>query len=79
MNKVDTYQALTDQITALISEHGTDWLKTWSSKASGNINSISGKEYQGINVFSLAVSSFANNFESDEWLTYSKLSQRAGK
>ena len=70
MNKVDTYQALTDQITALISEHGTDWLKTWSSKASGNINSISGKEYQGINVFSLAVSSFANNFESDEWLTY---------
>ena len=79
MNKVDTYQALTDQITALISEHGTDWLKTWSSKASGNINSISGKEYQGINVFSLAVSSFANNFESDEWLTYKQAQAKGGQ
>ena len=68
--KQDIYQELTDQIHELITQHGTDWLKTWSSKASGNINNISGKEYSGINIFSLALSSYANNFECGEWMTY---------
>jgi len=57
------------KVAALMSEHGTDWVKPWQGKAGGfPVNFASGKQYRGINVFLL----LSEGFASAHWGTFNQ-------
>ena len=78
--KKDYNQIITDQVLDLMTKHGSDWTKPWQAKASlGHCNVITGKPYQGTNIFLAAVSAMANDFKSSEWATFKQWQKKNAK
>lgn len=74
MSKFNAYQAVTDQIIALMDQHGADWCKPWVSNNAGlQISAESGKAYRGINQLLLMTAGRSD----PRWATY-KAWQRVG-
>ncbi len=69
-HKADIYQIITDRFVAQLEKGTVPWRKPWVTSQ----NLISGKSYQGINVFLLA----NENRESPFWLTYKQAADLGG-
>lgn len=67
--KPDVYQNVTNKLLALMQEHGTDWIKPWTSQGAHK-NVISHKSYRGVNTFLTGLASASNGYGSNEWGTY---------
>jgi antirestriction protein ArdC len=72
--KNQTYDRITDRITALLTQGTVPWHKPWQAKTGWPRNFVSKKQYRGINVFLLHTMSY----ESALWLTFRQASQLGG-
>ena len=79
-NKKDRYQMVTDAVLALMEKHGTNWTKPWQASAgNSHHNVVSGKPYQGTNIFMTAISAYKNEFKSNQWATYKQWEKLGAK
>ena len=69
MKQTDLYQQVTDQVVALMAEHGSDWVKPWTG-AGIPVNASTNAEYQGSNVLMLGMAAFARGYATSYWATY---------
>ena len=69
MSQTDLYQQVTDQVLALMAEHGTDWVKPWTGTGIP-VNALTKAEYQGSNILMLGMAAFARGYETPYWATY---------
>ena len=80
MAKLNVYEIITGRIIeqlelALNGEEGCiPWRRPWNAKTEWPRNLVSGKPYQGINVFLLS----SQRFESPYWLTFKQATDKGG-
>jgi antirestriction protein ArdC len=72
--KNQTYDRITDRITALLEQGTVPWHKPWTARTGLPRNFVSKNPYRGINVFLL----LAMMYESPFWLTFRQVSQLGG-
>jgi antirestriction protein ArdC len=72
--KNQTYDRITDRITALLEQGTVPWHKPWTAKTGFPRNFVSQRPYRGINVFLL----HAMSYESPLWLTFRQASALGG-
>lgn len=72
--KNQTYDRITDRITALLEQGTVPWQKPWKARTGLPRNFVSKNPYRGINVFLL----LAMMYESPLWLTFRQVSQLGG-
>jgi antirestriction protein ArdC len=72
--KNQTYDRITDRITALLEQGTVPWHKPWKARTCLPRNLVSQRPYRGINVFLL----IAMMYESPFWLTFRQVSQLGG-
>jgi hypothetical protein len=82
MAKIDIYQAVTDRILKSLDKGTVPWRHP--IKRSGNGDGwpkslSSGKGYRGINIFLLAMTSWAKGYDCDYWLTYKQAKAQGGQ
>ena len=78
-SKRDVYQIVTDQILDLLDQGTVPWKKPWKGGAVGwPKNLISKKQYRGINVFLLEITSSSMGYVSPYWLTYKQAQDLGG-
>jgi antirestriction protein ArdC len=66
--RFDNDQAITNKIIELLESGNTfPWQKPWSSPL-GELNALTGKAYQGGNLWILALSRLQNDFQSSLWI-----------
>lgn len=78
----DLYQEVTDRILELLDKGVAPWRQPIKRSAHGDgmPKSLStGKNYRGINVFLLAMTSWAHGYESDYWATFNQVTKSNGK
>lgn len=78
----DIYQEVTDRILELLDTGVAPWRQPIKRSAHGDgmPKSLStGKSYRGINVFLLAMTSWAHGYESDYWATFNQVVKQDGK
>ena len=81
MATLDIYQAVTDRIIELLEQGTVHWKQPIRSQGgSGRLptNLLSHREYRGINVFLLAVTAWAEGYESPYWLTFKQTKEKGG-
>ncbi|MCA9274273.1 MAG: DUF1738 domain-containing protein [Phycisphaerales bacterium] len=81
MATLDIYQAVTDRIIELLEQGTVPWKQPIRSQGgSGRLptNLLSHREYRGINVFLLAVTAWAEGYESPYWLTFKQTKEKGG-
>jgi len=69
-----TYQRVTDQITAALSNGVIPWRKPWKGREFLPCNAISKRSYSGVNLFTLALAPF----EDHRWLTVRQANELGG-
>ena len=69
----DIYQQITDQIIAALETGTAPWVKPWAS-IGAPLNAITNREYSGINMILLSMTTFASN----AWLTFQQAKQAGG-
>ena len=72
--KRDVYQDITDTIIAALEKGTAPWVKPWASSGAPR-NAITGREYSGINLVLLAMSTYTNPL----WLTYNQAAAVGGQ
>ncbi|MGA9776718.1 MAG: zincin-like metallopeptidase domain-containing protein [Verrucomicrobiia bacterium] len=72
--KNQTYDRITDRITALLEKGTVPWHKPWTARTGLPRNFVSKNPYRGINVFLL----LAMMYESPFWLTFRQVSRLGG-
>jgi antirestriction protein ArdC len=80
--KRDIYQEVTDRILNLLDTGVAPWRHPIKRSAHGDgmPKSLStGKNYRGVNVFLLAMTSWAHGYESDYWATFNQVTKSHGK
>ncbi|QDV73810.1 ArdC family protein [Botrimarina mediterranea] len=78
----DIYQEVTNRILELLETGVAPWRQPIKRSANGDgmPKSLStGKNYRGINVFLLAMTSWAHGYESDYWATFNQVTKQQGK
>lgn len=75
---LDIYQAVTDRILELLDQGTVPWRQPIKNASGHGLpkNLISDKEYRGINVFLLAVTAWAEGYDSPYWLTFKQAKAR---
>src|SRR3546814_5227080 len=68
-NRIDIYQAVTDDILAMLEAGTKPWVKPWSGGPTIPLRH-NGVAYRGINVLSLWASAMRQGFASPYWLTF---------
>lgn len=76
----DLYQTVTDQILSMLEAGVVPWRSPilGRGEAGHPKNLASGKDYRGVNVFLLAITSHVKGYESAYWLTYNQAKERGG-
>lgn len=77
--KVDPYVLITDRIVASLEAGAVPWHKPWSARDEQPRSLSSGKPYQGINVFMLLLTQWAEGYSSPWWGTYKQIGERGGQ
>ncbi|TWT48988.1 ArdC family protein [Botrimarina hoheduenensis] len=78
----DIYQEVTSRILELLETGVAPWRQPIKRSANGDgmpKSLSSGKNYRGINVFLLAMTSWAHGYESDYWATFNQVTKQEGK
>ena len=79
MPRIDTYQKVTDTITAALRDGCAPWVKPWSQADCGVPFSLTtNRPYRGVNVFLLAAAQMRNGYESSHWVTYKQAKKLGG-
>lgn len=75
-SKFDIYEEVTAQIVAALEQGVTPWIRPWKNGAPQDTphNAVSGREYNGINLFLLSLSPY----QSQGWLTYKQATELGG-
>jgi antirestriction protein ArdC len=77
--KADAYKVVTDRIIEALDAGIVPWHKPWKSVAgSGPTSMQTGREYRGINVWILSVTSMLRGYSSPYWLTFKQAKERGG-
>jgi len=69
-----TYDVINSRIMELLEQSVIPWKKPWNAQSNYPKNLISGRKYQGVNVFMLACSEFSSQW----WLTYNQVQSKNG-
>lgn len=69
LTHTDYYHALTEKVLALMAEHGTDWVRPWTTTGMPH-NPASGTVYSGSNTLWLWMAAERRGFDSPIWSTY---------
>jgi antirestriction protein ArdC len=69
-----TYDVINSRITELLECGTVPWRKPWNAQSNYPKNLVSGKRYQGINVFMLS----CQEYSSPWWLTFKQVQDRGG-
>lgn len=80
--KRDIYQEVTSRILELMEAGVAPWRQPIKRSANGDgmpKSLLTGKNYRGINVFLLAMTSWAHGYESDYWATFNQVTKQQGK
>ncbi len=78
---LDIYQAVTDRILEALEQGTVPW-RNPISRGGGDQwpkNLASGKKYRGVNVFLLAMTAWAEGYDSSYWLTYKQAAGKGGQ
>ncbi len=71
---VNVYEVINSRIMELLEQGTIPWKKPWNAQSNFPKNLISGKRYQGVNVFMLA----CQQHTSPWWLTFKQVQDRKG-
>lgn len=78
-SKRDVYQEITNTIISLIEQGKKDGSKLWDNKdatdAFNPINATTGKSYNGVNRFKLAMTAMVLGFTDNKWVTYKQATE----
>jgi antirestriction protein ArdC len=69
-----TYDEINSRIKELLEQGTVPWRKPWNAQSNYPKNLISGKRYQGVNVFLLA----CQQYSSPWWLTFKQVQDKGG-
>ena len=79
-SRFDLYQAVTDQIVALLEAGTAPWKSGVLGTPIGRPMSLTtGRPYRGVNVFLLAMAGLAGGYDSAHWVTYKQAQARGGQ
>ncbi len=73
---IDLYQRVTDQILAMLDKGTAPW--QYPIKGGLPKNIVTQKDYRGVNVFLLAITSWAKGYQSNQWLTFKQAKEQGG-
>lgn len=76
-NRVDIYQAVTDDILAMLEAGTKPWSQPWSGGTTIPLRH-NGVPYRGINILSLWASAMRQGFASPYWLTFKQAKELGG-
>jgi antirestriction protein ArdC len=76
--KRDPFQIITDQIIDMLNKGTIPWHKPWTSVNDFPTNLSTGKQYRGINIFVLYMTSMAKGYNSRYWLTFNQAKKLGG-
>jgi antirestriction protein ArdC len=80
--KTIAYETITNSIIAALENGTVPWVRPWNNKFKGiryqPHNMTSGKDYNGINVLSLACAQMDKGYCSGSWATYKQISELGG-
>ena len=71
---MNVYDVINSRIMELLEQGTIPWRKPWNAQTNYPKNLISGKKYQGVNVFMLACSEFSSPY----WMTYKQCQDKGG-
>jgi len=71
---MDVYQVINSRIMELLESGTVPWRKTWNAQSNYPKNLVSGKKYQGVNVFLLA----CQQYSSPWFLTFKQCQDKGG-
>src|SRR3546814_6493795 len=77
-NRIDIYQAVTDDILAMLEAGTKPWVKPWSGGPPIPLRH-NGVAYRGINVLSLWARAMRQGFASPYWLTFQQALERSAE
>ncbi len=79
MKPNNLYQKITDQILALMEEHGSDWTRPWTAHGVGMpTNVVTGAQYRGVNVLLLGLAAAKSGFATSLWGTFRQWRSKGG-
>ena len=80
MNRIDTYQLVTDKIITAMESGTPPWVRPWSGAIDPlPINAESEQVYRGVNFITLQMEAHARGFERNRWLTYNQAQARGAQ
>lgn len=71
---INVYDVINSRIIELLQQGTIPWRKPWNAQSNYPKNLISGKRYQGVNVFLLACQEYSNPW----WLTFKQCQDKGG-
>ncbi len=71
---MNVYDVINSRIMELLEQGTIPWKKPWNAQSNYPKNLISGKKYQGVNVFMLACSEFSSPY----WMTFKQCQDKGG-
>lgn len=78
--RVDLYQQVTDKIVQQLEQGTIPWCRPWKGADDRMIplplNTVTGKNYRGINIVLLWCTALARDFRSSEWATFKQWQQK---
>lgn len=81
--RTDLYESVTDKICAALEAGTIPWRRPWRDLGGAGFsaqprNRVSNKPYRGINVFLLDMVALANNYSTNEWVTFKQAQSLKG-
>ena len=71
---MNVYDVINSRVVELLEQGTIPWKKPWNAQTNFPRNLISGKKYQGVNVFMLACSEFSSPY----WMTFKQCQDKGG-
>ncbi len=80
MKPTDLYIQITDKIIALMSTHGSDWTRPWTTQGTGMPrNLVTDQPYRGINILLLSLEASQKGYGTPTWGTFRQWQTRGGQ
>ena len=80
VTKKDHYQEITNAFIELLESEKGNFIKTWQdNNLNGHFNIKTKKAYRGTNIFTTAISTFKNGFNSNEWGSFKQWQEKGFK
>lgn len=78
--KEEFRRELAEKFSHVLEQNRLDWIKGWDAPAIGSPeNAVTGRKYSGVNRFTLALTSMANNYSDSRWATMRQIQDHEHK